>query len=127
MDEWVKWLAVAAGGSLGTVCRYGISLWSNERYGSAFPYGTLIVNIVGCFIIGLFMTLITERLMVNQYWRLTVSVGFLGGLTTFSSFSFETWRLLLAGEALLALGNILLNLIIGLAATWLGIAIAKVL
>lgn len=125
MDEWIKWLAVAFGGSVGTISRYGVSLWAANRFGSTFPYGTLIVNIAGCFIIGLFMTLATERIIVSPYWRLAVSVGFLGGLTTFSSFSHETWKLLLNGEVLHAFANVILNVVVGLTATWLGISLAK--
>lgn len=124
-NEGIKWVAVAIGGGVGTVCRYGASIWAANRFGTSMPYGTLFVNITGCFIIGLFMTLATERVIVSPYWRLAVSVGFLGGLTTFSSLSYETWRLLLDGETMRAIGNVALNLVIGLFATWLGIALAR--
>lgn len=123
--EWMKWAAVVVGGGAGSLCRYIVSLWASARFGAAMPYGTMFVNISGCFIIGLFMTLATERLIVSPYWRLLVSVGFLGGLTTFSSFSYETWRLLLDGEILRAVGNVALNMILGLLATWLGIVLAR--
>ena len=81
----VKILAVAIGGGIGATTRYLVSTWAAGRFGADFPYGTLIVNVAGCFMIGLFMTLTTERLIVSPYWRLIFAVGFLGGLTTFSS------------------------------------------
>jgi crcB protein len=118
-------LVVAFGGSLGAVMRYAASNWAAVRVGADFPYGTLIVNVVGCFIIGAFMTLTTERIVVSPYWRLLVTVGFIGGLTTFSSFSYETLRLMADGEMLLAFYNVALNLVVGFMATWLGIALAR--
>jgi CrcB protein len=124
-SEWRVLATVAFGGGVGSACRYAASVWAANRFGPAMPYGTLLVNVVGCFIIGLFMTITTERIIVNPYWRLLISVGFLGGLTTFSSFSYETWRLILEGEAMRAAGNIGLNLIASLAATWLGIVLAR--
>ena len=77
----LKLLAVAVGGAVGACTRYWVSQWAAGRFGADFPYGTLIVNVVGCFIIGVFLTLTTERLIVSPYWRLIVAVGFLGGLT----------------------------------------------
>jgi len=123
----LKILVVAAGGSLGAVARYLISLWMAERYGATFPTGTLVANIIGCFIIGAFMTLATERFIVNPYWRLLVTVGFIGGLTTFSSFSFETFKLLEDAQIHLALYNVMLNLGLGFLATWIGMGLARLL
>lgn len=120
-----KIVVVAVGGSLGAVARYLLSLWAAERFGAGFPYGTLIANVAGCFVIGAFMTLATDRFIVSPYWRLLVTVGFIGGLTTFSSFSYETFKLLEDAQATSAAGNILLNLVLGFSATWLGIVIAK--
>ncbi len=120
-----KIVVVAVGGSLGAVARYLLSLWAAERFGAGFPYGTLIANVAGCFVIGAFMTLATDRFIVSPYWRLLVTVGFIGGLTTFSSFSYETFKLLEDAQVTSAAGNILLNLVLGFSATWLGIVIAK--
>ena len=120
-------LAVAIGGAIGACTRYLVSVWAAGRFGSEFPMGTLIVNIVGCFIIGVFMTLTTERLMVSPYWRLVFAVGFLGGLTTFSSFGYETLRLVEEADLLQAFWNIALNLGVGLGATWLGIVGARLM
>ncbi len=123
----VKLLAVAAGGAVGACTRYLVSLWAADRFGSDFPYGTLLVNVVGCFIIGVFLTLTTERIIVSPYWRLVVAVGFLGGLTTFSSFGYETLRLVDSANLLPALGNIALNVCVGLLATWGGMVVARAL
>jgi len=121
----LKIVAVAVGGSIGATGRYLVSTWAAERFGANFPYGTLIVNVVGCFIIGAFMTLTTERLIVNPYWRLLITVGFVGGLTTFSSFSYETFRLIEDTGIAMALYNIGLNLVLGFLATWIGIGAAR--
>ncbi|EAX46388.1 CrcB protein [Thermosinus carboxydivorans Nor1] len=121
----LKIFLVALGGSIGATARYLISDWAAQRWGADFPYGTLIVNIAGCFIIGLFMALVTERIIVSPYWRLLVTVGFVGGLTTFSSFSYETIKLVNDGQMTFALYNILSNFVLGFFATWTGISLAK--
>lgn len=121
----LKVVAVAVGGSIGAVTRYLVSTWAAERFGADFPYGTLIVNIVGCFIIGAFLTIATERFIINPYWRLIVAVGFVGGLTTFSSFSYETFKLMEDGSITLVMYNIMGNFVLGFLATWLGISAAK--
>lgn len=118
-------LFVALGGGIGAVTRYAVSLWAADRFGTAFPYGTLIANVVGCFIIGAFMTLVTEKLVVNPYWRLLVTTGFLGGLTTFSSYSYETFKLLEEAGLTDAFYNIAANLFTGFLATWLGMQAVK--
>lgn len=121
----LKVMVVAVGGGIGATTRYLVSTWAAERFGTDFPYGTLIVNVVGCFIIGAFMTLTTERLIVSPYWRLLVTVGFVGGLTTFSSYSYETFKLLQDADIMMAMYNLLANIIVGFLATWLGISAAR--
>lgn len=123
----LKLLAVAVGGSIGATTRYVVSTWAAERFGTGFPYGTLIVNVVGCFIIGVFMVATTEKFIINPYWRLIVTVGFVGGLTTFSSFSYETFQLLEDSGLTLVMYNILSNLVFGFVATWLGMATMRLL
>jgi len=123
----LKVMVVAIGGSVGAATRYLVSTWAANRFGSDFPYGTLIVNVVGCFIIGAFMVLVTERVMVSLYWRLVVAVGFVGGLTTFSSFGYETFKLVEDAEYGGATWNIMMNFTLGFFATWLGMVIARVL
>ncbi|MDF2634680.1 MAG: CrcB-like protein [Pelosinus sp.] len=121
----LKLLAVAVGGSIGATTRYLVSTWAAERFGTGFPYGTLVVNVVGCFIIGFFMVATTEKFIINPYWRLIVTVGFIGGLTTFSSFSYETFQLMEDSSLTLAMYNILSNLVFGFFATWLGMVTAR--
>ena len=121
----LKIMVVAIGGSIGAATRYIVSVWAAERFGSDFPYGTLIVNVVGCFIIGAFMVLVTERVIANPYWRLLVAVGFVGGLTTFSSFGFETLKLVEDAQLSWAMYNILTNFVFGFFATWLGMTVAR--
>lgn len=123
----LKLLAVAIGGSIGATARYIVSTWAAERFGTGFPYGTLIVNVVGCFIIGVFMVAATEKFMINPYWRLIITVGFVGGLTTFSSFSYETFQLMEESGLTLVTYNIVSNLVFGFGATWLGMATMRLL
>ncbi|MCX7970139.1 MAG: fluoride efflux transporter CrcB [Negativicutes bacterium] len=122
----VNLLLVAAGGGTGAVCRYLTSLYAASRWGAAFPYGTLIVNIAGSFIIGLFLTLAVERFDLDPRWRLLIATGFLGGLTTFSSFSIETLSLWEAGALSYALLNTAGNLLLSLLACWAGMVAARV-
>ena len=118
---------IAFGGGMGAVTRYLVTIWAAERFGSAFPYGTLLVNVAGSFIIGLFMTLFLERLELDPQWRLFIAVGFLGGLTTFSSFGYETLRLVDAANLLPAISNVALNVCVSLFATWAGMMLARAL
>ncbi|MDT7935316.1 MAG: fluoride efflux transporter CrcB [Sphingomonadaceae bacterium] len=113
---------IAAGGAIGTLFRYQINLFFTARLGEAMPWGTIIINITGSFIIGLFAAL-TEtggRLPVPPDIRAFILVGFCGGYTTFSSFSLQTLALLQAGEPGRALGNVLLSVAVCLLAVWLG-------
>ncbi len=117
--------AVIVGGGIGAASRYIVTIWSLKQWGSAFPLGTLIVNVVGCFIIGFFMSAATERWMLNPRWCLFVVTGFLGGLTTFSSFTYETIKLFDNAEFIAMSLNVITNVIIGLFATWLGIYFSR--
>ncbi len=94
-------LLVAIGGGIGSVTRYLVGGWFANRFGPAFPYGTFVINVTGSFIIGLFLAFAQERVSLSPYWRLFFAVGFLGGYTTFSSFEYESIRLLQDGEMLL--------------------------
>lgn len=116
---------IALGGGIGSVSRYLVTIWAAERFGSAFPYGTLLVNVAGSFIIGLFMTLFLERIELDPQWRLFIAVGFLGGLTTFSSFSYETLRLVQEGAMSQAFANASSNVFLCLVSTWAGFFCAR--
>lgn len=129
-------LFVALGGSIGALARYGVGLLLPHTPGKHFPIATLLVNVVGCFLIGMIGQLLQRfaaeasakhaegSLMVDTIRHLVI-VGFLGGLTTFSAFGWDTTRLFLDDEPLLALANIAANLLVGLAAVWLGIMLVK--
>ncbi len=118
-------LFVGTGGFLGAVLRFIISSWIGRTWGRSFPLGTLVVNVSGCFLIGLAMTLLSERMMIPPQWKLLLTVGFLGAFTTFSTFEFETGTLVYDGEWLLAGANIVLSLFFGFAALKIGELIAK--
>lgn len=121
-------ILVFVGGGLGALCRYSVTTYVGARF-AAFPLGTLAVNTVGSFLMGLIMGLLllaTERYgLVAESYRLLLTVGFLGGLTTFSSFSFETLLLLKGGSYLPALANIAANVLSGLLLAAAGILLAR--
>ena len=120
-----KYLVLAFGGAVGTIGRYLVGVYSAKLLGTNFPYGTLIVNVLGSFIIGFFMIIFLEKLSLDPIWRLFVAVGFCGGFTTMSSFSFETLMLLSDGEYLKAFLNVFLNVFLSLGSAFLGIVLAK--
>ncbi|MDX9788469.1 MAG: fluoride efflux transporter CrcB [Desulfobacterales bacterium] len=115
-----KWGLVMLGGSFGAASRYGVSLLTVKLWGSGFPWGTLLVNLAGCFLIGLLFALSDRVRFLSPDMRLLLITGYLGALTTFSSFSLETINAGRAGMALLPLGNILINNIGGLTLTFCG-------
>lgn len=114
-------LLVGAGGFIGSVLRYLVSGWAQQVAKSVgFPYGTLAVNVIGCFIIGILAQLAESRGVFTGESRLFVFVGILGGFTTFSSFGNETLNLARNSQMMNAFANIGANLVIGLFAVWLG-------
>ena len=126
MDQCVQQLlAIAGGGALGAVFRFGISSNIYRVFGRDFPYGTLTVNVLGSLLMGLFFALIFERNVLSAEWRGVIMIGFLGAFTTFSTFSLETLSLLESGELTRAALNIFLSVALCLAATWLGLIIGR--
>ena len=113
-----------AGGGL---TRYYLSGWVYSQLGRAFPYGTFAVNIIGAYMIGLIMELGLRSTFIPDTLRLGLTVGFLGGLTTFSTFSYETFSLLEDGRFLVAFANILARVAVCLLFTWLGIITVRTL
>lgn len=111
-----------AGGGLS---RYYLSGWVYNLLGRNFPYGTFAVNIVGAYLVGLVMELALRSTMIPDTMRLALTVGFLGGLTTFSTFSYETFSLLEEGRFLVAFANVLSSVALCLLFTWLGIATVR--
>jgi fluoride exporter len=118
--------AIAAGGILGALARFTLSRWAQARTGGLFPWGTLVVNLTGCFGIGLLFGLF-ESVVVSPPIRAFLLIGFLGAFTTFSSYSIETFNLLRDGEVRFAVFNVLLNNFLGLALTVAGWWTARVL
>ena len=119
-------LWICAAGAVGTAARYLIGVWAGKRFGPGFPYGTLAVNLIGCFLIALAVELAVVR-QWPETTRLAMTVGFLGGFTTYSSFNHETMRLAGNGALGSASLNVLLTLVGGLAAGLLGILVARIL
>ena len=113
---------VMIGSALGGAARYWCAVFATRHFGEAFPWGTLIVNVLGSFIIGFFATLTGPdgRVVASTEARLFVMVGICGGYTTFSSFSFQTLNLIRDGEMLRASGNIIASVVLCLLAVWLG-------
>ena len=118
---------VFIGGGIGAVFRYLLAGWIYKVIGSDFPYGTLAVNVVGCFVIGLFLTMAEDRFLISPSVRTFVAVGIIGGFTTFSTFNFETLELLKDGAISLALLNVGASVIVGLSATWVGAIIGRII
>lgn len=125
MDTLTKYLAVAAGGALGAVLRYYLGGTALARTAAPFPTATFVINVTGSFVLGLFLTLATERVQMSPHLRLAVAVGFVGAYTTFSTFEYETAKLIENGDVTRALLNVLLSFVVGLLAVWLGIFAAR--
>ena len=116
---------IAGCGALGCLARYYLSGWVYNLLGRGFPYGTFVVNVIGAFLIGLLMEFSLKSTLLPQALRVGLTIGFMGGLTTFSTFSFETFKLLEDGQFVTAFGNILASVTVCLFCTWLGIALAR--
>lgn len=115
-----RYLVVLAGAGLGGLARYAAGSWIMTRYGGRFPLGTLVVNVSGCFLIGVVTALLAGRMQPHPYWRLFLTIGVLGGYTTFSTFEFETFQAVRGGERWLGLANIVASVVLGYLAVWLG-------
>ena len=111
---------VLVGGGSGALLRYVLGAAIMQRYGGLFPLGTFVINVSGSFLIGLLMTVLTERLQPHPYWRLLLVVGFLGGYTTFSSFEYETLQAVRQGSRWMASLNVIASVVLGYVAVWLG-------
>lgn len=120
-----RFLLVGAGGFLGAVARYAVSLAVARLWSGDFPLGTFAANVSGCFALGFFVTLTAERLALDPGVRLMVATGFLGAYTTFSTFEYETHRLLETGAWVWAALNAAASLTAGLVAVRLGVALAR--
>lgn len=116
---------IAVAGLLGTLARYWLSGWADQWWGGSFPFGTLVVNAIGCFAIGFLFHALGEKHLVDPAVRAAVLVGFLGAFTTFSSYAVQTLNLLRDGELFVAGVNILVSNVCGLILAWAGYVLAR--
>jgi fluoride exporter len=117
------WLAIA--GALGTLARYGLAGFVHRLHESGFPWGTLTVNLLGCFLFGIVVALAEDRMLIGGDTRLIVLVGFMGAFTTFSTYAFETGAMLRDAEWLFAAGNVLAQNALGVACFFVGAALGR--
>ena len=122
----MKYLWLALGGALGSIARYAVGVWIYERVGTRFPYGTFVINVSGCFLIGLVLTILDSHLELSPVWRLAVPTGFIGAYTTFSTFEYETLRAVQNGHSGIAVCYFGASLALGFAAVWLGMLCGQV-
>jgi CrcB protein len=120
-----KYFFIALGGSLGSIARFWVGSTIASRMGTRFPYGTFVINITACIIIGFSLAFLGGRPELNPAWRFLVPVGFVGAYSTFSTFEWETFSNLQTGSFLIAALYVLLSLLLGLAGVWSGVLIAR--
>ena len=122
-----KYLLIALGGALGSIARYWVGSTVANRMGTRFPYGTFVINITACVIIGFSLTFLAKRVDLSPAWRFLVPVGFIGAYSTFSTYEWETLSTLRAGAFFLAALYAVSSLILGLVAVWGGSALAELI
>ena len=122
-----KYLLIGSGGFAGAMARYWMGTFVTQRMGLRFPFGTFLVNISGCFLIGFFMYLLAERGVLDAHWLYIIVVGFIGAYTTFSTFEYETMRALQDGQFGIALLYVASSVLAGFIMVWLGAQAAKLL
>ncbi len=123
----IKTVLVFIGGGIGSVFRYLMAGWVYSLLGSSFPYGTLFVNITGSFIIGFFLTLAEDKFLIAPDIRAFVAIGIVGGFTTFSTFSYETFKLLRSGSFFIGALNMMVSITLALIVVWVGSIVATLI
>lgn len=123
----LNYILVSVGAAVGGAFRYGISNYIQRHISVIFPYGTLVVNVIGSFILGITMFYLNEKELIGSEFRLFLAVGFCGGFTTFSAFSYETINLFRDAEFGLAIFNVFLNVILCLIGIYLAYLISKLI
>jgi CrcB protein len=121
-----KYFLIAIGGAIGSMARYWVGSTIANRVGTRFPYGTLVINLIACLVIGFSLTYLSRRAGLPSTWRFLAPVGFIGAFSTFSAYEWETLSTIRSGAFLLAAVYALGSLILGLAAVWGGSAIAEI-
>jgi CrcB protein len=120
-----KYLFIAVGGALGSLARYWVGATVANRLGTRFPYGTFVVNITACLIIGFSLAFLGRRTELSAAWRFLIPIGFVGAYSTFSTFEWETFSSLETGAFLMAALYVVLSVFLGLVAVWCGVLIAR--
>lgn len=123
----MEYIIIGIGGILGANARYVVANWASQRLGADFPYGTLIINVSGSFLLGFFMAFALDRALLHPNYRLFVATGFCGAYTTFSTFTYESLRLLQDGSFVLGFANMIGSLLVGMFAVFLGFVIGKMI
>lgn len=121
----MKLAVVAIGGALGAMARYGVAVVLAPFWSSQFPLATFLINVSGSFILGFFTTFAVEKSSIEPLWRLLVATGFVGAYTTFSTFEYETQRLVESGATMFAVANVVGSVAAGFAAVQLGVMLAR--
>lgn len=122
----LKVLVLVGGfGALGAIARFSISEFVYRTMGRGFPFGTLLVNAVGCLLLGMIAEVCLNSSAIPDSWRVGLTAGFMGSLTTFSTFGYETFLHFEAGSLGVAIANVLISVIIGLVAVWVGVWLAR--
>jgi fluoride exporter len=122
-----KYVLIAVGGALGSIARYGVGLLVVNRMGNRFPYGTFVINLTACFIIGFSLTWMERHTTMNPAWRFLIPIGFVGAYSTFSTFEWEIFSHLRLADFLIASLYVSLSLLFGLLAVWLGAVLARLI
>jgi CrcB protein len=123
----VEYLVIGVGAFLGANVRYQVATWAAQRLGSTFPSGTFLINVSGSFILGFFMAFLRDRAFIHPNFRLFFATGFLGAYTTFSTFTYESLRLLQDDNLLLGVANIFGSMAVGLVGVFLGFASGRMI
>lgn len=123
----LNFLAISLGAIVGANSRYLVSRYAARLLGPVFPYGTLIINVVGSFLVGWFLIWTSERVLIDPRWRLLVVIGFCGGFTTFSSYAYESMAYFEQGQWWLMAVNVVSNNLLSLLAAMAGMALARLL
>ena len=121
----MKVAVVAIGGALGAMARYGVAVMVAQFWTRQFPLATFLINVSGSFVLGFFTTFATEKSSIDPLWRLLVATGFVGAYTTFSTFEYETQRLVETGATMFAVANVIGSVLAGFAAVQLGVMLAR--
>jgi fluoride exporter len=123
----IRYVMIGIGGFFGAIARYQVAVLIQTRVAAGFPWGTLVVNVSGCLVMGVVATLLTERLVVNPHWRFLVPIGFIGAYTTFSTFEYELFQANTEGAWLISGAYLMASVVAGYAALWAGVILSRLI